>query len=149
MEKKKKTFNFYPGCRHANVCQPLIYEELLVETKKSVTGSNCFRRVNDVYLLLNQDRLDKQCQEEIIKRIERVTPQSTLSALRSKMSDKDLCHNVKSRYIQSKAELQSYMEYLMRQDDYEKSEKKYQKLLEDDVKQRKEKEEEENNKKTE
>lgn len=149
MKTNELTFKFYPGCRHANVCQPLIYEELLVETKKSVTGSNCFRRLNDIYLLLNQDRLDKQSQEEIIKRIERVAPPSSLAALRNKMSDKDLCSRVKSRYIQSKAELHNYMEFLLRQDDYEKSEKKYQKLLEDDANKRKEKEEEEKNEKTE
>lgn len=142
----KKSINFYPGCLQANVCIPPIYEELLVEEKTSVTGSKCFRRVNDVYLLLNQDRLDKQSQEEIIKRIERVVPHNHLSALRSKLSDKDLCQRVKSRYIQSRAELQNYMEYLMHQDDLEKSEQHYKKLLQDDEKKRKELEDEEKKK---
>lgn len=141
-----KIINFRPGCLHANVCIPPIYEELLVEEKTSVTGSKCFRRVNDVFLLLNQDRLDKQSQEDIIKRIERVVPQNHLSALRSKLSDKDLCQRVKSRYIQSRAELQNYMEYLMHQDDLEKSEQHYKKLLQDDEKKRKELEDEEKKK---
>lgn len=146
MEKSSKSINFYPGCLHTNVCVPPIYEELLVEEKTSVTGSKCFRRVNDVYLLLNQDRLDKQSQEEILKRIERAVPRGALSQLRNKFGDKELCTRVKSRYIQSRSELQNYMQYLMHQDDLEKSEQHYKKLLQDDEKKRKELEEEEKKK---
>lgn len=136
-----KTFKFYPGCTHQNVCVSPIYEELLVEEKTSVTGSKCHRRVNDVYLLLNQDRLDRQTQEQLIDRIEKQAQPGMLAKLRNKYTDEELCKRVKSRYIQSKAELQSYMQHLMYQSDYEKTEAEFQKKLEEDEKKRKEEEE--------
>lgn len=129
-----KTFAFYPGCTHQNVCVRPIYEELLIEDKTSLTGSKCHRRVNDVYLLLNQDRLDRQTQEQLIDRIEKQAQPGMLAQLRNKYTDEELCKRVKSRYIQSKAELQSYMQHLMYQSDYEKTESEYKKMLDDDKK---------------
>lgn len=142
-----KTFEFYSGSRHQVTCVAPIYEELLIEEKQSVTGSKCHRRINDVFLLLNQDRLDRQTLDEIVKRIESVTSTSQLAALRNKYSDKELCDRVKSRYIQSKAELQDYMRQLMIEDDFNKQEHKYQQLLKEAEKKAKEKEEEEDEKK--
>lgn len=141
-----KTIKFFPGCTHLNVCCAPIYEELLIETKTSVTGSQCHRRINDVYLLLNQDRLDRQTQEELIKRIEQQTSPSMLAQLRNKYSDRELCARVKSRYIQSKAELQSYMQTLMYQSDFERSEFEYQMRLQKDEEEQKKREEEEKSK---
>lgn len=137
-----KTFKFFPGCTHQNVCVPPIYEELLIEEKTSVTGSKCHRRVNDIYLLLNQDRLDRQTQEQLIDRIEKQAQPGMLAQLRNKYTDEELCKRVKSRYIQSKAELQSYMQHLMYQSDYEKTEAEFQRKLQEDEKKRKDKEEE-------
>lgn len=95
------------------LAQAPIYNELLKEETTSVTGSKCYRRVSDIYLLLNQNRIDRQTKEALIDNIQSAVGSSGLSELRNKYSDSELCNFVKSRYIQSKSELQDYMRYLM------------------------------------
>ena len=104
----------YPLCANVTtVCQPPVYNELLKEECTSLSGSSCYRRVSDVYLLLNQNRIDRQCKEALIEQINDAVGSSGLAELRNKYSDEELCSYVKSRYIQSKSELHDYMKYLM------------------------------------
>lgn len=103
-----------PLCANVTtVCQPPVYNDLLIEECRSLTGSNCYRRVSDVYLLLNQNRIDRQTKEALIEQINDAVGSSGLAELRNKYSDEELCSFVKSRYIQSKSELHDYMKYLM------------------------------------
>lgn len=103
-----------PLCANVTtVCQPPVYNDLLKEECKSLSGSNCYRRVSDVYLLLNQNRIDRQIKEALIEQINDAVGSSGLAELRNKYSDEELCSFVKSRYIQSKSELHDYMKYLM------------------------------------
>lgn len=103
-----------PLCANVTtVCQPPVYNDLLKDECKSLSGSNCYRRVSDVYLLLNQNRIDRQTKEALIEQINDAVGSSGLAELRNKYSDEELCSFVKSRYIQSKSELHDYMKYLM------------------------------------
>ena len=91
----------------------LSFESLLVE-KHNSPRSSCpsVRYVNDVYLLLNQRRLDKMSLAALTEYFDRQPQTSRLNQIRSRMSDKQLHMFVKSRYIQSMSELQSWYEYL-------------------------------------
>lgn len=117
------------------VAQPPVYDELLKEETTSISGHKCYRRINDAYLLLNQNRLDRQTKEALLDNIEHSVGSNGLAELRNKYSDEQLCQMVKSRYIQSQSELQSYMKYLIRQSDQEKSDMEYLKLMEQQKKQ--------------
>lgn len=114
--------------------QPPIYEELLKQERTSVTGSKCERRVNDCYLLLNQNRLDKQTQEVILEQIEHSIGSTGLSDLRNKYTDDQLCDFVKSKHIQSKSELHDYMLYLMHKEKQEKVEMSFKNQLNQQMK---------------
>lgn len=129
-----KVVNKFPSASVTKVAQAPIYSELLFETSKSLTGSDSIRQVNDVYLLFNQQRLDKQTQEVLIDNIRHAVGDSGLSDLRNKFTDEQLCQQVKSRYIQSQSELHDYMRYLMWQEKNDRIESEYKKKLDDDLK---------------
>lgn len=90
--------------------QPPIYESLLVEHDDvlDVTAVN-----NDIYLLLNQNRLSALGEDNVKKILDSIASQSSpMSELRKKVSDSDLLSFCKSRYIQTPSELRSWSNYL-------------------------------------
>lgn len=115
--------------------QPPIYDELLHEERTSLAGSKCERTISDCYLLLNQNRLDKQTKEVILEHIENAIGSSGLAELRNKYTDDQLTEFIKSRQIQSKSELHDYMKYLMNKTQQENYEMEYKKLLAEQKKQ--------------
>ncbi len=91
----------------------LTYESLLVDRSINPRdGREMYHHVSDVYLLLNQSRLDKMSLAALTEYFNKQPQTSPLNHIRSKMSDKQLHMFVKSRYIQSMSELQSWYEYL-------------------------------------
>lgn len=103
-----------PLCANVTrTAQAPIYNDLLFEETTSITGSKCYRKVSDVYLLLNQNRLDRQTKEVLVEQIQDSVGSSGLSELRNNYSDDELCEYVKSRHIQSRSELRDYMNYLL------------------------------------
>lgn len=90
--------------------QPPIYDALLVEHNEEldVTAVN-----NDIYLLLNQNRLSALGEDNVKKILDSIASQSTaMSELRKKVSDSDLLSFCKSRYIQTPCELRAWSNYL-------------------------------------
>ena len=66
----------------------------------------------DIYMLFNQQRLDRMSLSQLSDWLDNQTPTSGLAELRSKMSDAQLHSFIKSRYIQSPSELMAWSEYL-------------------------------------
>ena len=72
----------------------------------------------DIYMLFNQQRLDRMTLSQFSDYLDNQTPTSGLSELRNNMSDNQLHQFIKSRYIQSPSELMAWSEYLS--SEYEK-----------------------------
>ena len=80
----------------------------------------------DIYMLFNQQRLDRMTLSQLSDWLDNQTPTSGLAELRSKMSDAQLHSFIKSRYIQSASELMAWSEYI--QSEFTKE---YQKAVEE------------------
>ena len=83
-----------------------------------VNGDKSTRLTSDIYMLFNQQRLDKMSRERLIDYFNNAAvndPQ--MSSIRSKLSDEQLITFVKSRFIQSRSELMAWSQYLMTSQD--------------------------------
>lgn len=120
---KKRTFEEKPRCDHsvtgAVLRMSAFYEpspidvfqfqehEVPNDTIKSI------RVTSDIYMLFNQQRLDRMTRESLIQHFETMSVRdSGLAALRSKLTDDQLISIVKSRYIQQPSELLAWSNYL-------------------------------------
>lgn len=76
-------------------------------------GSIALSYSDPIYLLFNQQRLDKNGSFAIQQWLQSLQSSlsSQLSQLRSKCSDEDLISMIKSRHIQSPSELKSWLDY--------------------------------------
>lgn len=94
---------------------PNILDNLCVEFHTDANGKvQAIFYNNDVSLLFNQQRLEHVLgRDGITKFFDRLSQQSSsLSELRSKISDSDLVELCKSRYIQSPSEILAWSQYL-------------------------------------
>ena len=83
-----------------------------------VSGKKTFRVTSDIYMLFNQQRLDKMTKDRLLAYFENLSVnEPKMRELRSKLSDDQLCSFVKSRFIQSPSELMSWSQYLMSSQD--------------------------------
>lgn len=90
--------------------QPPIYDSLLVNFSKSLDAVSVS---NDIYLLLNQNRLSALGEDNVKKILDSIASQnSAMSELRKNISDSDLLSFCKSRYIQTPSELRAWSNYL-------------------------------------
>lgn len=90
--------------------QPPIYDSLLVNYSKSLDAVSVS---NDIYLLLNQNRLSALGEDNVKKILDSIGSQnSAMSELRKNVSDSDLLSFCKSRYIQTPSELRAWSNYL-------------------------------------
>lgn len=108
--------NIYAGCDNAVlVKQDPIDSVRIVEFGDDSTGTPCFKRQSDVYLLFHQEKLIERLGVETLRSwIDNLNAQSS-SIDYSKFTDDQLLKFVKSRYIQSPSELQNWSQYLMDQ----------------------------------
>ena len=67
---------------------------------------------NDIYMILNQRRLDSMSLAQFSDYLDHDRSLSQLSEIRSKMSDEQLHQFVKSRYIQHPGELRAWQSYI-------------------------------------
>lgn len=83
-----------------------------------VDGVVSVRCSSDIYMLFNQQRLDRMSRESLVKYFgELSVTEPKMKELRSKLSDDQLCSFVKSRFIQSPSELMAWSQYLMSSQD--------------------------------
>lgn len=91
--------------------------EFCVE-KLEVNGVETIILTSDIYMLFNQQRLDKMTKDRLLAYFENLSVnEPKMRELRSKLSDEQLCSFVKSRFIQSPSELMSWSQYLMSSQD--------------------------------
>ena len=89
-----------------------MFQEVEHDGVKSVTLTS------DIFMLFNQQRLDRMSRERLIAYFDQLSVRDTqMSELRSKLTDDQLCSFVKSRYIQSRSELMAWSQYLMNSQD--------------------------------
>lgn len=107
------------GLQVSNVREVTPMDSLLVSSCTTPHGKDkSVKYVNDVYLLLNQKRLDKMSLDVFsayLDSIQDISLGDGLSSIRSNLSDADLLKFVKSRYIQSRSELLAWSQYLTSQ----------------------------------
>jgi len=83
-----------------------------------VGGVVSVRCSSDIYMLFNQQRLDRMSRESLVKYFgELSVTEPKMKELRSKLSDDQLCSFVKSRFIQTPSELMAWSRYLMSSQD--------------------------------
>lgn len=96
-----------------NLRQPSLVEDFYKQSFAAPHGSFdavAFR--TDVYMLFNQDRLDRMTQSQLSTWLDNQAPTDGLISLRNQLSDSQLHHFIKSRYIQSPSELKAWSSYL-------------------------------------
>lgn len=96
-----------------NLRQPSLVEDFYKQSFPTPHGSCdavCFR--TDVYMLFNQDRLDRMTQSQLSTWLDNQAPTDSLTSLRNQMSDSQLHQFIKSRYIQSPSELKAWASYI-------------------------------------
>lgn len=83
-----------------------------------VNGMKSFRLTSDIYMLFNQQRLDRLTRENLLSYFDSlVINEPKFGDLRSKLGDDQLISFVKSRFIQSPSELMAWSQYLMSSSD--------------------------------
>lgn len=90
-----------------------IYEDLICQNVKRSDGSSLYFVDSDLILLFNQERLESLGQTAMIEYLNSIAPQSdSLAELRKNCTDVELLSMVKSRHIQSRADLLAWSKYL-------------------------------------
>lgn len=97
---------------------PSVVEELYrVETECVHSSDKAVHHTNDIALILNQQRLDRMTLAGFSEYLNQTQQtDDALSAIRSKLTDKQLFDFVKSRYVQSPCELKAWYSYLQGQE---------------------------------
>ena len=96
-----------------NLRQPSLVESFYKDEFPCPNGCDdavSFR--TDVYMLFNQQRLDRMTVNQLSDWLDNQTPTDNLISLRNQMSDAQLHQFIKSRYIQSPSELKAWSSYL-------------------------------------
>lgn len=96
-----------------NLRQPSLVEDFYKQSFAAPHGScDAVSFRTDVYMLFNQDRLDRMTQSQLSTWLDNQAPTDGLIALRNQMSDAQLHQFIKSRYIQSPSELKAWASYI-------------------------------------
>lgn len=98
--------------RESSPVDQFMFQELEVDGKPSV------RLTSDIYMLFNQQRLDKMSRESLLSYFDSIqVREPKFTEIRSKLGDEQLMSFVKSRFIQSPSELMAWSQYLMSSSD--------------------------------
>ncbi len=86
--------------------------------KIEVDGRSSVRLTSDIYMLFNQQRLDRMSRESLLSYFDSIqVREPQFAEIRSKLGDEQLMSFVKSRFIQSPSELMAWSQYLMSSSD--------------------------------
>lgn len=98
--------------RESSPVDQFMFQELEVDGKPSV------RLTSDIYMLFNQQRLDRMSRESLLSYFDSIqVREPKFTEIRSKLGDEQLMSFVKSRFIQSPSELMAWSQYLMSSSD--------------------------------
>lgn len=108
------SFNKEVGLKHCILREPSVVDEFYHETTAPSDDSKKSVSVCDpIIILFNQQRLDNMGTTAAKAFIDSLVPKSNeLSELRKKCSDDDLMSMVKSRHLQSPAEILAWCRYM-------------------------------------
>lgn len=96
-----------------NLRQPSLVEDFYKQSFAVPHGScDAVSFRTDVYMLFNQDRLDRMTQSQLSTWLDNQASTDGLISLRNQLSDSQLHQFIKSRYIQSPSELKAWSTYL-------------------------------------
>lgn len=113
------------GVEKAYVRQPSLVDSFYItENVCSETGVTTHQISHPLYMLFNQERLDRLGSEAVRQWLQSLdnARNTNLDELRSKVSDDDLLSMVKSRHIQHPCELERYLADLNQRAEYFNSE---------------------------
>lgn len=103
--------------RQSEFLEPSPVNEFLFQEFED-DGVESLRFTSDIYMLFNQQRLDRMSRERLVQYFDSLSVREPkMAAIRSKLSDEQLCSFVKSRFIQSPSELMAWSQYLMASQD--------------------------------
>lgn len=103
--------------RQSEFLEPSPVNDFMFQNIES-DGRQTVRLTSDIYMLFNQQRLDRMSREHLVKYFgELSVTEPKMKDLRSKLSDDQLCSFVKSRFIQTPSELMAWSQYLMSSQD--------------------------------
>lgn len=99
--------------KNSEFYQPSTLDSFYCRFRKNPDGSESIRMTSDIYMLLNQKRLDRLTNAALVDHFNQMSVRdSAMASLRKKCTDEQLCSLVKSRYIQTPSELLGWSEYL-------------------------------------
>lgn len=113
------------GLEKAYVRQPSLVDEFYItENKCPETGETTHQISHPLYMLFNQERLDRLGPSAVQQWLQSLDSagSSSLEELKSKVSDEDMLSMVKSRHIQHPCELERYISQLNERADFFNSE---------------------------
>lgn len=105
---KKITYNFLLGQKHMQFRQPNVMDNFISEPAFCAgSGKEAICITNPLQMMLNQKRIESLGNLSVKEWLEAFSlqPQSELNKLRKQCSDDDLCSMIKSRHLQSPAEV--------------------------------------------
>lgn len=111
IDRPKVSISLCDACAVTQVFVKSPVSDLYVETHKEPDGSDSVTYRNDIHLLLNQKRLDRMTLQAFTEYLNS-NPAPDLSNLRKHVTDAELHQFVKSRFIQSRSELQAWASHL-------------------------------------
>lgn len=111
---KNISFNEELGLKHTILRVPSVVDEFYFERSEPCDDSiESYSVCDPIFILFNQERLNNMGATAVKTFLDSLSPQSSaLSELRSKCSDEDLMTMVKSRHLQSPAEILSWCRYM-------------------------------------
>lgn len=111
---EKVNFNEKLGIRHTIVREPSVVDEFYLEkVVPSDDDKEAVCIVDPIHVLFNQQRLDNLGVTAAKSFLDSLAPKSdSLAELRARCSDEDLLSMIKSRHLQSPAEILSWCRYM-------------------------------------
>ena len=98
--------------RESSPVDQFMFQEIEVDGKSSI------RLTSDIFMLFNQQRLDRMSRESLLSYFDSIqVREPRFMEIRSKLGDEQLMSFVKSRFIQSPSELMAWSQYLMSSSD--------------------------------
>ena len=107
------TFNITCDLRHVVLRDPSVVDEFYMNKITNPDGSESIQHVDPIFVLFNQQRLESLGTSAAQNFLDSLQQSSdALAELRKKCSDDDLMKMIKSKYLQSPAEILAWCRYM-------------------------------------
>ena len=106
-------FNSVSDLRNVVLREPSVVDEFYINKMTNPDGSESVQHVDPIFVLFNQQRLESlgtSAAQYFLDSLQQ--PNDSLTELRKKCSDEDLLKLIKSKYLQSPAEILAWCRYM-------------------------------------